>query len=37
MYNLGLSDANLSKKELCLEIQKIVGSYEIIETTAKRS
>ena len=31
-YNLGLSEANLSKKELCEEIQKVVGPFEIFET-----
>ena len=31
-YNIGLSDANLSKKELCLEIRKYVDSFDIIES-----
>lgn len=29
-YNVGLSDANLSKEELCLAIKKHVPNYEII-------
>ncbi|RAP33086.1 hypothetical protein DID75_03185 [Candidatus Marinamargulisbacteria bacterium SCGC AG-410-N11] len=35
-YNLGLSNANLSKKELCHEIEKIIGPFEIIETHGKK-
>jgi nucleoside-diphosphate-sugar epimerase len=30
-YNVGLSDANLSKMELCLEIQKQVPAFTIME------
>ena len=30
-YNVGLSDANLSKMELCLEIQKQVPNFSIME------
>lgn len=30
-YNVGLSDANLSKLELCLEIQKQVPNFTILE------
>ncbi len=30
-YNIGLSDANLSKMELCLEIQKQVPDFTIME------
>ena len=30
-YNVGLSDANLSKRELCLEIQKQLPRLEILE------
>jgi len=30
-YNVGLSDANLSKMELCLEIQKLVPEFNIME------
>lgn len=30
-YNVGLSDANLSKMELCLEIQKQLPSFTILE------
>ena len=30
-YNIGLSDANLSKMELCLEIQKQVPEFTIME------
>jgi len=30
-YNVGLSDANLSKMELCLEIQKQVPGFNIME------
>jgi nucleoside-diphosphate-sugar epimerase len=30
-YNVGLSDANLSKMELCLEIQKLVPAFTIME------
>ncbi|NLG34952.1 MAG: SDR family oxidoreductase [Lentisphaerae bacterium] len=30
-YNVGLSDANLSKRELCLEIQKQVPDFTIME------
>ena len=31
-YNVGLSDANLSKKELCMEIKKQVPNFVIIES-----
>lgn len=31
-YNMGLSDANLSKMELCLEIKKFVPEFKIIES-----
>jgi nucleoside-diphosphate-sugar epimerase len=31
-YNVGLSDANLSKKELCLLIKKQVPEFQIIES-----
>lgn len=31
-YNVGLSDANLSKMELCLEIKKQVPSFTIMES-----
>ncbi len=31
-YNVGLSDANLSKKELCLEIQKQIPEFCILES-----
>lgn len=31
-YNVGLSDANLSKKELCEEIKKQIPDFEIIES-----
>jgi nucleoside-diphosphate-sugar epimerase len=31
-YNVGLSDANLSKMELCLEIQKQLPSFTIMES-----
>ena len=31
VYNLGLSEANLSKIELCAEIQKIVPDFVVIE------
>lgn len=31
IFNIGLSDANLSKKELCLKIQEYVNEFEIIE------
>ena len=30
-YNVGLSDANLSKMELCLEIKKQVPDFTIME------
>ncbi len=30
-YNVGLSDANLSKLELCAEIQKLVPEFEFLE------
>ena len=30
-YNVGLSDANLSKRELCLEIKKQLPRFEILE------
>lgn len=30
-YNVGLSDANLSKLELCLEIKKVLPKLEILE------
>jgi len=32
VYNVGLSDANLSKKELCLEIKKQVPDFCILES-----
>jgi len=32
IYNIGLSDANLTKKELCLEIHKQVPDFIFIET-----
>ena len=28
IYNLGLSEANLTKEQLCLEIQKVVEDFE---------
>jgi len=31
-YNVGLSDANLSKMELCLEIKKLVPEFTIMES-----
>jgi len=31
IYNVGLSEANISKKELCLEIQKEIPSFVFIE------
>lgn len=31
-YNVGLSDANLSKKELCLEIQKQIPGFVFLES-----
>jgi len=31
IYNVGLSDANLSKKELCEEIQKYIPNFVIME------
>tara|TARA_B100000131_G_scaffold321479_1_gene372290 strand:- start:2839 stop:3777 length:939 start_codon:yes stop_codon:yes gene_type:complete len=31
-FNLGLSDANLSKLELCLEIKKYIPQFEILES-----
>ena len=31
VFNLGLSDANLSKQELCVEIQKEIPSLQIME------
>ncbi len=31
IYNVGLSDANVSKKELCLEIQKQVPEFVFVE------
>ena len=31
-FNLGLSDANLSKFELCLEIKKYIPNFEILES-----
>ena len=31
-YNLGLSDANLSKKELCQEIQKQLPKFVFVES-----
>tara|TARA_B100001564_G_C20589812_1_gene647296 strand:- start:12 stop:950 length:939 start_codon:yes stop_codon:yes gene_type:complete len=31
-FNLGLSDANLSKLELCLEIKKYIPKFEILES-----
>ena len=31
-YNVGLSDANLSKMELCLEIKKQVPDFHILES-----
>ena len=31
-YNVGLSDANLSKKELCEEIKKFVPGFQIIQS-----
>jgi nucleoside-diphosphate-sugar epimerase len=31
-YNVGLSDANLSKMELCLEIKKQVPAFTIMES-----
>ena len=31
-YNVGLSDANLSKMELCLEIKKQVPDFHIVES-----
>ena len=33
MYNLGLSDANLSKMELCAAIQKQVKGFYVTEAT----
>ena len=32
MYNAGLSDANLSKLELCQRIQRLVPSFTIFES-----
>lgn len=32
VYNVGLSNANLTKKELCLEIQKQISDFRFIET-----
>lgn len=32
-YNVGLSDANLSKMELCLEIKKQVPDFYFVEAT----
>ncbi len=31
-FNLGLSNANFSKKELCEKIKKIVGDFEIVQS-----
>jgi nucleoside-diphosphate-sugar epimerase len=31
-YNVGLSDANLSKMELCLEIKKLIPEFTIMES-----
>ena len=31
-FNLGLSDANLSKLELCNEIKKFIPKFEILES-----
>ena len=31
-FNLGLSDANLSKLELCMEIKKYIPKFEILES-----
>jgi nucleoside-diphosphate-sugar epimerase len=31
-YNVGLSDANLSKRELCEEIKKVVPEFVVIES-----
>lgn len=31
-YNVGLSDANLSKRELCEEIQKVVSDFVFLES-----
>jgi nucleoside-diphosphate-sugar epimerase len=31
-YNVGLSDANLSKRELCEEIKKVVPNFTIVES-----
>ena len=33
VYNVGLSDANLSKKELCLAIQKHIPEFQFIESS----
>ena len=33
IYNVGLSDANLSKKELCERIKKYCKDFEIVETS----
>lgn len=35
-YNVGLSDANLSKRELCLEIKKQVPDFYIVEAAVGR-
>ncbi len=35
-YNVGLSDANLSKRELCLEIKKQVPEFTIVEAPVGR-
>jgi len=35
-YNVGLSDANLSKRELCLEIKKQVPDFHIVEAAVGR-
>jgi nucleoside-diphosphate-sugar epimerase len=36
-YNVGLSDANLSKMELCLEIQKQVPEFTIMEAPSGKA
>ena len=35
-YNVGLSEANLSKMELCLEIKKQVPDFTIMESPSAR-